>query len=59
MLSLSEQHRAIKSIKVEGYYVFKSILKVKEIDKYTKILHKQKSKPIINIVLNHTAVSLP
>ena len=43
MLSLTEQNRAIKSIKLKGYYVFKSILKVKEIDKYTKILHKQKS----------------
>ena len=42
MLSLTEKNRAIKSIKVKGYYIFKSILKMKEIDKYTKVLHGQK-----------------
>ena len=43
MLSLNEQKKAIKSIRIKGYYVFKSILKVAEINKYSKILIKQKS----------------
>ena len=42
MLSLSEQNKAIKSIKVKGYYVFKSIFNEKEIIKYIRIIAKQK-----------------
>ena len=39
-ISLSEQNRAIKSIKIKGYYVFKSIFNEKEIIKYIELIKK-------------------
>tara|TARA_Y100000816_G_scaffold292105_1_gene285849 strand:- start:2863 stop:3687 length:825 start_codon:yes stop_codon:yes gene_type:complete len=43
MLSHKEKKRAIKSIKTKGYFIFKSIIKKNDIDKYSEILFKQKS----------------
>lgn len=42
MLSFSQKNKAIKSIKLKGYYVFESIFNEKEISKYKKIICKQK-----------------